>query len=55
MATAKESGVSTYIEIGPGKILKGLARKCQPELEVFSFGGVADFKSLESLTQLVKS
>ena len=49
MATAKESGITTYLEIGPGKILKGLARKCQPELEVFSFGAAADFKSLESL------
>jgi [acyl-carrier-protein] S-malonyltransferase len=55
MATAKESGVTTYLEIGPGKILKGLARKCQPELEVFSFGTLADFKSLKSLTLLPKS
>ncbi len=55
MATAKESGITTYLEIGPGKILKGLARKCQPELEVFSFCSVADFKGLESLTGLAKS
>jgi len=55
MATAKESGITTYLEIGPGKILKGLARKCQPDLEVFSFGAVADFKGLESLTLLAKS
>jgi [acyl-carrier-protein] S-malonyltransferase len=55
MATARESGVTTYLEIGPGKILKGLARKCQPELEVFSFGGMADFKGLESLIPLSKS
>ena len=49
MATAKESGITTYLEIGPGKVLKGLARKCQPELEVFSFGTMADFKNLEPL------
>ncbi len=55
MATAKDSGITTYLEIGPGKILKGLARKCQPELEVFSFGAVADFKGLESLMPLSKS
>ncbi|MFA5166959.1 MAG: ACP S-malonyltransferase [Candidatus Omnitrophota bacterium] len=55
MATAKESGITTYLEIGPGKILKGLARKCQPGLEVFSFGSVADFKNLETLTVLAKS
>lgn len=55
MATAKESGIATYLEIGPGKILKGLARKCQPEMEVFSFGAVADFKGLESLSFFAKS
>ena len=55
MAAAKESGITTYVEIGPGKILKGLARKCQPELEVFSFGNWADLKGLESLTFLSKS
>jgi [acyl-carrier-protein] S-malonyltransferase len=55
MATAKESGTTTYLEIGPGRVLKGLARKCQPEFEVFSFGSTADFKSLESLALLTKS
>ena len=55
MTTVKETGIATYLEIGPGKILKGLARKCQPELEVFSFGGVADLKGLESLTLLAQS
>jgi len=55
MATAKRSGTTTYLEIGPGKILKGLARKCQPELEVFPFGSMADFKSLEALTLSAQS
>ncbi|MFH1799490.1 MAG: ACP S-malonyltransferase [Candidatus Omnitrophota bacterium] len=55
MATAKESGTTLYLEIGPGKILKGLARKCQPEFEVFSFGSATDFKSLESPGLLEKS
>jgi [acyl-carrier-protein] S-malonyltransferase len=55
MATAKGSGTMTYLEIGPGRILKGLARKCQPELEVFSFGSVADFKNLEALTLSTQS
>jgi [acyl-carrier-protein] S-malonyltransferase len=55
MATAKESGITTYLEIGPGKILKGLARKCQPAFEVFSFGSTADFKSLGSLALTAKS
>lgn len=55
MAVAKESGITHYLEIGPGKILKGLARKCQPELQVFSFGAVADFKGIETLTLADKS
>jgi [acyl-carrier-protein] S-malonyltransferase len=50
MAVAQGSGITTYVEIGPGKILKGLARKCQPEFEVFSFGSTGDLKSLESLS-----
>lgn len=55
MASAKTTGVMTYLELGPGKILKGLARKCQPELEVVSFGGMADAKGLESIALLAQS
>jgi [acyl-carrier-protein] S-malonyltransferase len=55
LATAKESGITTYLEIGPGKVLKGLARRCQPEFEVFLFGSAADFKSLEPLILSAKS
>ena len=55
MATARESRITTYLEIGPGKILKGLARTCQPDLEVMSLGGMADMKSLESLVLLAQS
>ncbi len=55
MAAAKESGITTYLEIGPGKVLKGLARKCQPELEVFSFGAAVDFKNLEPLASPTRS
>ncbi len=55
MATAKESGITTFLEIGPGKILKGLAKKCQSELEVVPFGGPGDFKAVESLALLAQS
>jgi len=55
MATAKATGITTYLELGPGKILKGLARKCQPDLEVISFGSMADMKGLESLVLLSQS
>ena len=49
MATAKAEGITTYLEIGPGKVLKGLARKCQPEFSVFNFGALTDLKALEPL------
>jgi len=53
MATAKDSGTTTYLEIGPGKVLKGLARKSR--LEVISVGSIADFKALEPLTSCIQS
>ena len=49
MASAQQTGITTYLEIGPGRILKGLARKCQPTFEVITFGAVTDFKDLEPL------
>lgn len=55
MAAAKAAGITTYIEIGPGKVLKGLARKCQPEFEVFNFGASEDLKGLEPLNLAIKN
>ncbi len=36
------SGVKNFLEIGPGKILKGLLRKIDPDLEVDNIGTVQD-------------
>lgn len=55
MATVRAEGITTCLEIGPGKVLKGLARKCQPELEVYNFGAASDFSTLESLNLVTKS
>jgi len=55
MATAKASGIIVYLEIGPGKVLKGLVRKCQPEFQVFNFGAVSDLKTLEPLNLAARS
>lgn len=48
MQCAKESGIKIFLEIGPGKVLKGLARKCQPDLEVLPCGTAADIDKLEA-------
>jgi len=49
LETAKSEGISSFIEIGPGRVLKGLAKKCQPDFQVFNFGSMSDLKNLESL------
>lgn len=39
----EKSGVRTFLEIGPGQVLKGLAKKIDPKLEVRSVGTCQDF------------
>ena len=48
MATAAKIGINSFLEIGPGKVLKGLARKCQPEFTVEPCGTAEDIYKLES-------
>jgi len=40
-----ESGIDTFIEVGPGKVLSGLIKRIEPSAKVFN---VEDMKSLES-------
>ncbi|MBI3306259.1 MAG: ACP S-malonyltransferase [Candidatus Omnitrophica bacterium] len=44
MQQANESGISLFLEIGPGKVLKGLARKGYPNLKVEPCGTVEDIQ-----------
>ncbi|MCM8790363.1 MAG: ACP S-malonyltransferase [Candidatus Omnitrophica bacterium] len=40
------SGVNTLLEIGPGQVLKGLAKKIDPKLEVKNIGASSDIQAL---------
>jgi len=42
-------GVTTYVEVGPGTVLSGLARKIQREATVASFGTPDDLAAIEAL------
>jgi [acyl-carrier-protein] S-malonyltransferase len=39
-------GVTTYVEVGPGRVLSGLARKIHKGADVFSFGGPDDLDAI---------
>jgi [acyl-carrier-protein] S-malonyltransferase len=42
-------GVTTYVEVGPGKVLSGLVRKIQSGATVVSFGTPDDVTAIEAL------
>lgn len=42
---AAQSGVRTFLEVGPGQILKGLLKKIDPKLEVKNFGTLQDLQA----------
>ena len=49
--TMAASGCEQFIEVGPGKVLTGLARRIDRSLKAYSIGSVEDFDStLETLT-----
>jgi len=45
MKLVSQSGVKTFLEIGPGQVLKGLARKIDPKLEVRNIGTRQDLET----------
>lgn len=45
----KELGVTTFVEIGPGKSLAGFIKKTDKELEVINIATVADLEKLDAL------
>lgn len=46
------AGVKHFLEIGPGKVLKGLLRKIDPELSVYNIGTVQELEELEKVKTL---
>jgi [acyl-carrier-protein] S-malonyltransferase len=40
-------GVTTYVEVGPGRVLSGLVKKIHKEAAVFSFGAPEDLAAIE--------
>jgi [acyl-carrier-protein] S-malonyltransferase len=48
MMRASELGIHHFLEIGPGRILRGLARKINPEFVVTSVSTSDDLKELEA-------
>jgi [acyl-carrier-protein] S-malonyltransferase len=39
-------GVTTYVEVGPGRVLSGMVRKIHPEATVLAFGGPGDLDGI---------
>jgi len=48
MTYAREQGIRRFIEIGSGRVLKGLAKRIDPSLEVLSLEKTSDLESLET-------
>lgn len=53
MEWARNQGVRRFIEIGPGRVLKGLAKRIDPSLEVFSLEKPSDLDAIESVLEKV--
>lgn len=41
------SGIKTFLELGPGKVLKGLLRKIDPQLKVYNIGTVEELEKFK--------
>lgn len=39
-----QNGIKTFLEIGPGQVLKGILKKIDPKLEVKNFGALQDLQ-----------
>ena len=46
MATLSDDGFTTFVELGPGKVLNGLTKRCLPEMQRMSINNPDDLDSL---------
>ena len=46
MIHVNESGVSNFIEIGPGKVLSGMIKRTIKDSNCFSINSIADIKKM---------
>lgn len=46
MRLVAQSGIKTFLEIGPGQVLKGLAKKIDPKIEVKNIGSSQDIQQI---------
>jgi [acyl-carrier-protein] S-malonyltransferase len=46
MRRLASDGVTTYVEVGPGRVLSGLAKKIHRDAEVFAFGAPDDLDAI---------
>jgi len=52
--TVAKSGIKSFLEIGPGQVLKGLLRKIDPKLEVRNMGTIQDLQALATVPALAQ-
>ncbi len=46
-----QSGIQTFLEIGPGSVLSGFVKKIDPTVHVASYNGLSDIETIKELLQ----
>lgn len=54
MERARDEATRCFVELGPGRVLKGLAKRIDPSLEIISFEKVSDLEAAEKTWEKVQ-